>query len=79
MSKIKETKKTCFLSTNFDKYEDPDKVIFNFLSYNLYDHEKWILCESLSITIPYHWVFKIFTTVWNIVYRNNQQFQRRMC
>ena len=37
MSKIKETKKTCFLSTNFDKYEDPDKVI---LSYNLYDHEK---------------------------------------
>ena len=40
MSKIKETKKTYFLSTNFDKCQDPDKVIFNFLSYNLYDHEK---------------------------------------
>ena len=47
ISKVKETqgKKLCNLllrnmCKNSDTYQDPDKVIFSFSSYNLNDHEK---------------------------------------
>ena len=51
ISKVKETKdkKLCNLllknmGKNFNTYEDPGKVIFNFLCYKLIDHEKSVLC-----------------------------------
>ena len=57
--KVKETqdKKLCNLllrnmGNNCDTCQDPDKVIFNFSSYNLSDHEKIVLCKGLSFAIP---------------------------
>ena len=32
--------------------QDPDKVIFNFSSYNLNDHKKLVLCKGLNFAIP---------------------------
>ena len=59
ISKVKETqdKKLCNLllkniGKNSDTCQDPDKVIFNFSSYNLNDHEKLVLCKGLNFTIP---------------------------
>ena len=59
ISKVKETqdKKLCNLllrnmGNNSDTCQDPDKVIFNFSSYNLSDHEKIVLCKSLSFATP---------------------------
>ena len=37
---------------NFNTCQDPDKVIFNFSSYNLNDHEKSVLCKGLNFAIP---------------------------
>ena len=57
--KVKETqdKKLCNLvlrnmGNNSDTCQDPDKVIFNFSSYNLSDHEKIVLSKGLSFAIP---------------------------
>ena len=59
ISKVKETqdKKLCNLllknvCKNSDTCQDTDKVIFNFSSYNLNDHEKSVLCKGLNFTIP---------------------------
>ena len=59
ISKVKETqdKKLCnFLlinmGNNSDTCQDPDKVIFNFSSYNLSYHEKIVLSKGLSFAIP---------------------------
>ena len=59
ISKVKETqdKKLCNLllkniGKNSDTCQDPDKVIFNFSSYNLNNHEKPVLCKGLNFTIP---------------------------
>ena len=59
ISKVKETqnKKLCNLvlrnlGNNSDTCQDPGKVIFNFSSYNLSDHEKIVLCKGLSFAIP---------------------------
>ena len=59
ISKVKETqdKKLCNLllknmGKNSDTCQDPDKVIFNFSSYNLNDHKKLVLCKGLNFTIP---------------------------
>ena len=59
ISKVKKTqdKKLCNLllrnmGNNSDTCQDPDKVIFNFSSYNLSDHEKIVLCKGLSFAIP---------------------------
>ena len=59
ISKVKETqdKKLCNLllinmGNNSDTCQDPDKVIFNFSSYNLSDHEKIVLSKGLSFAIP---------------------------
>ena len=52
------TKTTLMQSTswkhgkNFDTCQDPDKVIFNFSSYNSNDHEKSVLCKDLNFAIP---------------------------
>ena len=35
-----------------DTYQDPDKSIFNFSSYNLNDNEKIVLSKGLSFAIP---------------------------
>ena len=58
ISKVKETqdKKLCNLifrnmGNNSDTCQDPDKVTFNFSSYNLYHHEKIVLCKDLSFAI----------------------------
>ena len=37
---------------NFNTCQDPDKVIFNFSSYNLNDHGKSVLCKGLNFAIP---------------------------
>ena len=37
---------------NSDTCQDPEKVIFNFSSYNLNDHEKSALCKGLNFAIP---------------------------
>ena len=59
ISKVKETqdKKLCNLllknvCKNSETCQDTDKVIFNFSSYNLNDHEKSVLCKGLNFTIP---------------------------
>ena len=59
ISKVKETqdKKLCNLvlrnmGNNSDTWQDPDKVIFNFSTYNLSDHENIVLCKGLSFAIP---------------------------
>ena len=59
ISKVKETqdKKLCNLllknmGKNSDTCQDPDKVIFNFSSYNLNDHEKSVLCKVINFAIP---------------------------
>ena len=59
ISKVKETqdKKLCNLllknvCKNSDTCQDTDKVIFNFSSYNLNDHEKSVLSKGLNFTIP---------------------------
>ena len=59
ISKIKETqdKKLCILllrnmANNSDIFQDSVKVIFNFSSYNLSDHEKVALSKGLSFAIP---------------------------
>ena len=58
ISKVKETqdKKLCNLLRNMgnNSYtcQDPDKVIFNFSSYNLSYHEKIVLSKGLSFAIP---------------------------
>ena len=59
ISKVKETqdKKLCNLllrnmGNNSETCQDPDKVIFNFSSYNLSDHEKIVLGKGLSFAIP---------------------------
>ena len=55
--KLKKQKKLCNLllkniGKNSDTCQDPDKVIFNFSSYNLNDHEKLVLCKGLNFAIP---------------------------
>ena len=40
------------MGNNSDTCQDPDKVIFNFSSYNLSDHEKIVLSKGLSFAIP---------------------------
>ena len=40
------------MGNNSDTCQDSDKVIFNFSSYNLSDHEKIVLCKGLSFGIP---------------------------
>ena len=40
------------VGNNSDICQDPDKVIFNFSSYNLSDHEKIVLSKGLSFAIP---------------------------
>ena len=59
ISEVKETqdKKLCNLllkstGKNSETCQDTDKVIFNFSSYNLNDHEKSVLCKGLNFTIP---------------------------
>ena len=59
MSKVKETqdKRLCNLlfrnmASNSDTCQDPDKVIFNFSSYNLSDHEKIVRSKGSNFTIP---------------------------
>ena len=58
ISKVKETqdKKLCNLlrnmGNNSDTCQDPYKIIFNFSSYNLSDHEKIVLYKVLSFAIP---------------------------
>ena len=59
ISKVKETqdKKLCNLvlrnmGNNSDTCQDPDKVIFNFSSYNLSDHKKIVQSKGLSFAIP---------------------------
>ena len=56
--KVKETqdKKLCNLvlrnmKNNCDTCQDPDKVIFNFSSYNLSDHEKLVRSKGLRFAI----------------------------
>ena len=39
------------MGNNSDTCQDPDKVVFNFSSYNLKDHEKIVLCKGLSFAI----------------------------
>ena len=40
------------MGKNSDTCQDPDKVIFNFSSYNLNDHEKSVLCKVINFVIP---------------------------
>ena len=40
------------MGTNSDMCQDPDKVIFNFLSYNLNDNAKIVLYKGLRFAIP---------------------------
>ena len=40
------------MGNNSDTYQDPDKVIFNFSSYNLSNHDKIVLCMGLRFAIP---------------------------
>ena len=40
------------MGKNSDTWQDPKKVIFNFSSYNLNDHEKLVLCKGLNFAIP---------------------------
>ena len=40
------------MGNNSDTCQDSNKVIFNFSSYNLSDHEKIVLCKGLSFAIP---------------------------
>ena len=58
ISKVKETedKKLCNLmlksmGINYDTCQDPDKVIFNFSSSGLNDHEKYVLCKGLNFAL----------------------------
>ena len=56
ISKVKETqdkKLWNLLFRNMDKSSGTcqDKVIFSFLSYNLNDHEKSVLCKGLNFAI----------------------------
>ena len=37
---------------NSDLCQGPDKVIFNFSSYNVNDHEKTVFCKDFSFAIP---------------------------
>ena len=39
------------MGKNSDTCQDPDKIIFNFLSCDLNDHEKSVLCKSLNFVI----------------------------
>ena len=59
ISKVKETqaKKLCNLllkntSKNSNTCQDTDKVLFNLSGYNLYDHEKPVLCKGFHFAIP---------------------------
>ena len=59
ISKVKETQDKKLwnllpknIGKNSDTCQDPDKVIFNFSSYNLNDHEKLVLCKGLNFAIP---------------------------
>ena len=40
------------MGNNSDIFQDPDKVIFNFPSYNLSDHEELVLSKGLRFAIP---------------------------
>ena len=40
------------MENNSDTCQDLDRVIFNFSSYNLSNHEKIVLSKGLSFTIP---------------------------
>ena len=40
------------MGKNSGTCQDRDKVIFNFSSYNLNDHEKSVLCKGLYFAIP---------------------------
>ena len=35
-----------------DQWQDPNKVIFNFSSYNLDNHEESVFCKGLNFAIP---------------------------
>ena len=55
--KEKQDKKLCSLilrnmGNNSGICQDLDKVIFNFSSYNLSDHEQIVLSKGLSLAIP---------------------------
>ena len=59
ISKVKETQgnKLCNLlpkntSKNSNTCQDIDKVVFNLSGYNLYDHEKPVLCKGFHFAIP---------------------------
>ena len=40
------------MGSNSNTCQDPDKVIFHFLSYKLSDHEKIVLSKGISFAIP---------------------------
>ena len=40
------------MGKNFETCQDPGKLIFNFSSYNLNDHETSALCKGLNFAIP---------------------------
>ena len=74
--KVKETqdKKLCNLllrnmGNNSDTCQDLDKVIFNFSSYNLSDHEKTVLRKGLSFVIPPKTIeySEFLVTAWELV------------
>ena len=43
--------------------QDPDKVIFNFLSYNLLDHEKPKAIEYSGFLLPFEMLFRESTNM----------------
>ena len=66
------------MEKNSDTYYHDDKVIFNFSSYNLNDHEKSVLCKGLNFVsppkaieysqflLPFEMLFREITT-WTLV------------
>ena len=52
ISKVKETQDKKLCNLLLKSTGKSDKVIFNFSSCNLNDHEKSVLCKGLNFTIP---------------------------
>ena len=57
------------MRNNSGTCQDPDKVTFNFSSYNLSDYKKIVLSKGLGFcnATKNYWVCRIFSTFWNTI------------
>ena len=67
------------MGNNSGTCQDPDKVIFNFSSYNLSDHEKIFKCKGLRFAIPPKTIeYSEFLVPFGMLFRDNKSLEENV-